>query len=98
MVENGPSDYYKLVISFSNAYLKKTTVKTIEYRNHKNFNNSIFLYDLNQELAKGLMYQNGSDPCNTFTSVYRSVFNKQAPLKFKRVRANQAPFMTKEPG
>ena len=44
------------------------------------------------------MYQNDNDPCNTFTSVYRSVFNKQAPLKFKRVRANQAPFMTKEPG
>ena len=32
----------------------------------------------------------------TFTEVFRSVLDRLAPIKSKKVRGNQAPFMTKE--
>ena len=33
---------------------------------------------------------------SSFTKVYREVLDKHAPLKVKKIRGNQAPFMTKE--
>ena len=33
---------------------------------------------------------------STFTETFRRVLDKHAPLKTKRVRGNQSPFMTKE--
>ena len=33
---------------------------------------------------------------STFTKVFRLVLDKHAPLKVKKVRGNQCPFMTKE--
>ena len=32
----------------------------------------------------------------TFTSIFRKVLDKHAPLKMKKLRENQAKFMTKE--
>ena len=45
---------------------------------------------------KGHFYQNGNDTYGIFTHVYRSVVDKHALLKFKKVRAILASFMTKE--
>ena len=42
------------------------------------------------------MYLNTEDMFSTFTEVFRSVLDKHAPLKTKKVRGNQGPFMTKE--
>ena len=42
------------------------------------------------------MYQNDNDPYNTFANVYKSVVDKHTPLKCKKVKANQTPFMTKK--
>ena len=39
---------------------------------------------------------NDNDPYNTFTKIYISVVDEHALLKFKRVRVNQVPFITKE--
>lgn len=56
-----------------------------------NTNISSSFYELDQELPKGQMYQNDNDSCDTFTNFYRSVVDKNGPLKFKNV-----PLMTKE--
>ena len=68
----------------------------MQYRKHKTFNESSFFYELDQELLKGDMYKNNRDMFSTFTETFRRVLDKHAPLKTKRVRGNQSPFMTKE--
>ena len=33
---------------------------------------------------------------SNFTRIFQNVLNKHAPLKYKKVRGNHAPFMTKD--
>ena len=42
------------------------------------------------------MYKSNNEMYSTFTKVFRLVLDKHAPLKVKKVRGNQGPFMTKE--
>ena len=42
------------------------------------------------------MYKNNRDIFSAFTETFRNDFDKHAPLKTKRARGNQNPFMTKE--
>ena len=93
--ETGLSDHHKLILSFFRSFFKDST-KTIQYRKYKTFNESSFLHELDQELLKGDMYKNNRDMFSTFTETFRRVLDKHAPLKTKRVRGNQSPFMTKE--
>ena len=76
-------DFHELFISYLNAFIKKKL--------RLNTYISSSLYELDQELPKGQMYQNDSDPCDTFSNFYRLVVDKNGPLKFKNV-----PLMTKE--
>ena len=94
--ETGFSDHHKLILSVFRSYFIRIPPKTIEYRNYKNFNETIFLHDLDQELLKGEMYKSNNEMYSTFTKVFRLVLDKHAPLKVKKVRGNQGPFMTKE--
>ena len=42
------------------------------------------------------MYKNNRDIFSAFTETFRNVFDKHVPLKTKRARGNQNPFMIKE--
>ena len=42
------------------------------------------------------MYKSNKEMYSFFTKVFRLVLDKHAPLKVKKVRGNQGPFMTKE--
>ena len=94
--ETGITDHHKLILSFFRSYFLRIPPKTIQYRKYKTFNESSFLHELDQELLKGDMYKNNRDMFSTFTETFRRVLDKHAPLKTKRVRENQSPFMTKE--
>ena len=94
--ETGLSDHHKLILSFFRSCFSRIPPKTIQYRKYKTFKESSFLYELDQELLKGDMYKNNRDMFSTFTETFRRVLDKHAPLKTKRVRGNQSPFMTKE--
>ena len=87
-----------MILSVFCSYFAKIPPKLIEYRNYKKFYLENFLYDLDQELLKGEMYKssNSIEMYSSFTKVYRKVLDKHAPLKVKKIRGNQAPFMTKE--
>ena len=45
---------------------------------------------------KGDTYKNKRDMFSNYTETFRRVLDKHAPLKTKRLRGNQSPFMTKE--
>ena len=93
--ETDLNDHHKLILSFFRSFFKDST-KTIQYRKYKTFNESSFLHELDQELLKGDMYKNNRDMFSKFTETFRRVLDKHVPLKMKRVRGNQSPFMTKE--
>ena len=57
------------------------------------FGQAKFLHDLVQEIIKGSFYQN-EENFAVFSSVFRDVVGRHAPLKQKMVRENNAPFMT----
>ena len=58
----------------------------MQCRKCKTFNESSFLYELDQELLKGDLYKNNRDKFSTFTETCRRVLDKRAPLKMKSVR------------
>ena len=94
--ETGFSDHHKLILSVFRSYFIRIPPKTIEQRNYKNLNETVFLHYLDQELLKGEMYKSNNEMYSTFTKVFRLLLEKHGPLKVKKVRGKQSPFMTKE--
>ena len=94
--ETGFSDHHKLILSVFHSYFSRIPPKTMEYRNCKNFNETVFFYYLHQELLKGEMNKSNNEMYSTFTKVFRLVLDKHAPLKVRKVRGNQDPFIAKQ--
>ena len=94
-VTTGLSDYHKLILSCLRAHFKRLPPKKIIYRDYKMFDEAKFLHDLDQEMIKGSFYQH-EEAFAVFSSVFRDVVDRHAPLKQKMVRGNNAPFMTKQ--
>ena len=59
------------------------------------FDEAKFLHDLDQEMIKGLFYQH-KEAFAVFSSVFRYLVDRYAPLKQKMVRENNAPLMNKQ--
>ena len=95
IIETGCSDHHNLIFCFFRTHFERLKSKKLEYRNYKKFDESKFLFKLDQELLKGKMYKTQNNMFTTFTDVFRSVLNKHISLKTKIIRRNQAPFMTK---
>ena len=83
LIETALSDCHKMIVFVFRALFKKLLAKVIEHRN------------LDQELIKSNSY-NDERQYDIFTSIFRKVLDKHAPLKIKKLRGNQAKFMTKE--
>ena len=54
-----------------------------------------FLHDLDQEIIKGSLHQH-DEAVAVFSSVFRDLVDRHAPLKQKMVRGNNAPYLTKQ--
>ena len=78
------------------ATLRSTFIKlspeTVKYRSYKNFNGTVFLHELDQKLHQGDLYHS-DDPYFKLTEIFSSILNKNAPIKSKQIRGNQAPFI-----
>ena len=94
-VTTGLSDCHKLILSCLRAHFKRLPPKKIIYRDYKMFDEAKFLHDLDQEMIKVSFYQH-EEAFAVFSSVFRDVVDRHAPLKQKMVRGNNAPFMTKQ--
>jgi len=95
LIETGTSDHHKLVITFLRAHFQKIPPKNIIYRNYKYFDQCKFLSDL-KEISFGNIYSGHKDAYDILTNKFKELVDKHAPQKEKKVRGNQAPFMTKE--
>ena len=90
-IETGLSDFHKLTSTILKTEYIKGEPQIVTYRNSKNFNAIQFNNDLRDE-----MQQINNPSYNSFSDIFARVLNSHAPLKKKAVRANDAPFMTKE--
>ena len=93
LIETGLSDCHKMIVSVFRAFFKRLPAKVIEYRNYKTFDQNEFLRNPDQELIRSNSF-NDEQQYDIFTSIFRRVLDKHAPLKRKKLGGNQAKFMT----
>ena len=86
--ETGLSDLHLLTVTEFKMGFQKLQPQVITYRNYKNFDNDKFQVDI-----KTCGFD--TNDINSITETTLSVFNKYASIKKKYIRANEAPFMTK---
>ena len=82
MIEIGLSDCHKLILSFFRAFFKRIPKKTIEYPNYRKFTPEAFLYELDKELNKGIIYNSQDKQYDLFSDIFRTILDHDAPLKY----------------
>ena len=91
-IETGLSDCHKMVLTVLNTTYRKSRPKIISYRDYKQFCNTKFTTDL---LSNFRNYDLNNIEYDVFETVFLQVLNGHAPIKFKYLRENDSPFMTK---
>jgi len=92
-ITTGFSDFHKLTATvLKTEYVREDPIQ-IEYRDYKHFNSDNFRLDLSKKLNAEC---NSAKNYNTFQNILRNVLENHAPLKKKRLRANNSPFMSKQ--
>ena len=91
-IETGLSDFHKMTISVMKIFYKKQKPNIIRYRNYKNFNNELFINDVEELTSK----YNEPLKFEYFKNIVDKILEKHAPMKKRFVRANQPPFVNKK--
>ena len=73
-------------------FSKKQKPNIIRYRNYKNFNNELFINDVEELTSK----HNEPLKFESFKNIVDKILEKHVPMKKRFVRANQAPFVNKK--
>ena len=94
-IETGLSDCHKMIVTYLRVSFKRIPSKNIVYRDYKHFNQNDFLHELDLEMNKGKFY-NSANSYDDFSNVFKEITDKHAQIKQKKVRGNNAPFVTKE--
>ena len=77
------SDFHELTFTDLKAYFQKQKPKVIKFRNHKKFDNNLFINDfLNELLSKNVQTKH----LDLFKSIVQYTLDRHAPLKEKHVR------------
>ena len=87
--ETGISDFQLLIATQLKMCFRKKLPKIIAYRDYKESDNAKFRDDVDNFVFDQL----GE---SSFKKTIFNIFDKHAPIKQKYLRANEAPFMTKE--
>ena len=96
VIETGISDHHKLTTTFFRSHFQRLPPKNIIYRDCKIFDENQFLRDINDAPIKETLLTDPRNAYENFTTIFRNLIDIHAPLKKKKIRGNQAPFMTKE--
>ena len=74
-------------------HLKTIFSRHIVNRDYKHFNQNEFLHELELEINKGNFYN--SDKPDDFSNLFKAIIDKHAPIRQKKVRGKNTPFITK---
>ena len=89
-VSTGLSDFHKMTVTVLKNTFPKAEPKEIIYRNYKRFSSERF----KEELRNTLQNANIIDYSH-FEKIFLDILNVHAPVKKKKLRANETPYMTK---
>ena len=92
-LETGISDFHKMPVTILKTYFKKGPPKIISYRDYSRYSPHIFRSDLEKALPLEIIL---SMPHEIFMDIFMNVLERHAPIKFKYLRINHNPFITKE--
>ena len=92
-IKTGLRDCYKIIVTFLRLSFKRIPSKNIVYRDYKHFNQNKIFHELDLEINKGKFY-NSANPYDFF-NLFKNITDKLAPVKQKKVRRNNGPFVTK---
>ena len=87
--ETDISDFHLLITTQLKMGFQKKLPKIITYRDYKKFDNAKFRDDVKNFAFDQFDVSN-------FKETILNIFDKHAPIKQKYLRANEAPFVTKE--
>ena len=90
-IQTGISDFHKMTLTQMKLRYNKLPPKTIIYKDYKSFNKDAF----EEELNFALQAANTQPAHATFLSIFSCTLDKHAPVKKRKVRGNQEPFMNK---
>ena len=91
-IETGLSDFHVMVTTSLKGSFHKKKPKIFTYRDYKKFDNQVFNFKVREAIGS---VPNIQTDFNLFNSTVKDILNKQAPLKQKYLRDNDAPFMSK---
>ena len=90
------SDHY-LIYAIHRNMPQRERPRLIETRNYKDFDAEIFLYDLsNQPWNNIKQLDDPNEMLSTWNTLFLNTLNTHAPIKRKRVRNTEAPWITPE--
>ena len=95
VIETAISDHHKLIGSFLKSKFHRLPPKNIFYRDYKNFNEKIFLNELSAINFEREFEREIFEKYDILSSCVSTLIEKHAPLKSKKVRGNNKPFVTK---
>ena len=90
VLETGLSDFHSLKVTKFKMSFQKYKPHFIKYWSYKNYDNDVFRSE-----TQTFCSLNETD-LGLFRESIFCIFNKHAPIRKKYLRANEAPFMTKE--
>ena len=92
VVETGLSDCHKMIVTVIKSHYSKQKSKIISYGKYTNFSPDHF----REQLITNIDKQNYPNmTLDNLKIIFINILDKLAPVKYKYIRANQAPFMTK---
>ena len=94
VIETGLSDFHKMSLSVMKIFYKKQKPSIVKYRNYRNFENEVFMKDLQDQFSQ-IGFENIITNFGAFKKAANEIVEKHLPLKKRYVRANQAPFMNR---
>ena len=82
-----------MTVTILRVFVKKQAPVCLKYRSYKNFNSLEFHIELKEKLEN----VHPDNICyDTFEGIFMDILNKNAKVKNKYIRANNAPFMTRK--
>ena len=94
VIETGLSDFHKMSLTVTKVFYKKQHPKIVRYQNYCNFENELFINEVKNSIEQEYC-QHQSLEFGSFKMKVDNIRQKQALLKKRCVRANQAFFLDK---
>ena len=94
VIETGLSDFHKMSLTVMKDFYKKQSPNIIRYRSYRNFDNEIFINEVENNIWKKYSHKSNLE-FEIFKNEADHIFEKHAPIKKRYIRANQAPFIDK---